>query len=175
MYSVSIWQAVASYRDDPDHLGISALDYAGPGPRGAVVDHLDAVILGAAEVDLEFNVNVTLGADGRIIGGSGGHADAAAGAKLTVITTRLRAGRHAKLVEKVGHVTTPGRDVDVVVTEAWGGGESGTRGAGGSAAACGAAGSGDRRSCAGGGAAAGDARGNRGPDRGGQRITGTGR
>jgi len=62
-------------------------------------------------------VNVTTGTDGMILGGSGGHADTAAGAKLTLITTQLAAGNHAKVVDRVTTVTTPGETVDAVVTE----------------------------------------------------------
>jgi citrate lyase alpha subunit len=51
---------------------------ANPRNRGAVVNQRDTMILGAAEVDVNFNVNVTTGADGIILGGSGGHADATA-------------------------------------------------------------------------------------------------
>jgi len=111
-------EAVRSYARDPRHIGMSAARYASPGKRGAVVDQLDAVILGATEVDRAFNVNVTTGSHGVILGGSGGHADTAAGAKLAIVTTRLAAGGHAKLVERVRTVTTPGGTVDVVVTEA---------------------------------------------------------
>lgn len=110
--------AVRSYRDDPRHQGMSAATYAGPHVGGAVVDHVDAVVLGAAEVDLGFNVNVTTKAGGTIIGGSGGHADTAAGARLSIVTTRLTAAGFAKLVPQVGTLTTPGATVDVVVTEA---------------------------------------------------------
>ena len=46
-----------------------------------VVNNLDFVILGATEIDLDFNVNVTTTSLGNIIGGSGGHANAAHGAK----------------------------------------------------------------------------------------------
>lgn len=111
-------EAVASYRDDPAHQAMSASMYANPHNRGAVVNRLDAMILGAAEVDLGFDVNVTLGADGVILGGSGGHADTAAGAKLAIVTTQLSARTHPKIVERVASVTTPGETVDVVVTEA---------------------------------------------------------
>jgi citrate lyase subunit alpha/citrate CoA-transferase len=110
--------AVESYARNPRHLGMSASVYASPGPRGAVVDLLDTVVLGAAEIDTDFNVNVTTRADGMIIGGSGGHADTAAGAQLTIITTRLTAAGYPKVVERVGTVTTPGETVDVLVTEA---------------------------------------------------------
>ena len=110
--------AVDSYRRDEAHLGMSASMYANPHNRGAVVNQLDAMILGAAEIDVDFNVNVTTGTDGIIMGGSGGHADAAAGAKLAIVTTRLNAGGYAKIVERVTTVTTPGETIDVLVTEA---------------------------------------------------------
>ncbi|BBU59099.1 citrate lyase subunit alpha [Mameliella alba] len=111
-------EAVRSYRDDPRHQAMSAATYAAPHIGGAVVDRVDAVVLGAAEVDLEFNVNVTTRAGGVLIGGSGGHADTAAGAQLSIVTTRLTAAGFAKIVPQVGTLTTPGPTIDVVVTEA---------------------------------------------------------
>ncbi len=112
-------EAVHSYRSHTAHVGMSASDYANPQRADAVVNQLDAVILGASEVDMEFNVNVTTGGDGAILGGSGGHADCAAGADLCVIVTRLSArGGRSRIVEQVRTRTTPGRDVDAVVTEA---------------------------------------------------------
>ena len=109
--------AVESCRRDEAHQGMTASMYANPHNRGAVVNQLDAMILGAAEIDVDFNVNVTTGTDGIIMGGSGGHADAAAGAKLAIVTTRLNAGGYAKIVDRVTTVTTPGETVDVLVTE----------------------------------------------------------
>ncbi len=111
-------RAVESYARDPRHLAMSAEMYASASIGGAVVDRLDAVVLGAAEVDLEFNVNVTTKADGVIMGGSGGHADTAAGAALAIITTRLSAAGYPKVVDRVLTRTTPGETVDAVVTEA---------------------------------------------------------
>ena len=111
-------RAIDSYRRDPRHMAMSASLYANPHGRGAMVDRLSAMILGAAEVDLDFNVNVTTGSSGRILGGSGGHADTADGAQLAIVTTRLAAGGGPKIVDRVGCVTTPGATIDVVVTEA---------------------------------------------------------
>ncbi|MBV9654327.1 MAG: citrate lyase subunit alpha [Acetobacteraceae bacterium] len=111
-------EAVASFRRNSAHQMMSASMYANPWTRGAVVDQLDCMILGAAEIDLDFNVNVSTGTDGRIIGGSGGHSDTAAGAKLALVTTQLTAGRFAKIVRRVSTVTTPGETVDAVATEA---------------------------------------------------------
>ena len=110
-------RAVESYRRNRAHQAMSASMYANPHNRGAVVNQLDCVILGAAEIDLDFNVNVTTGSDGVILGGAGGHSDTAAGAKLTIVTTRLAAGGNLKVVERVGTVSTPGDSIDVLVTE----------------------------------------------------------
>jgi citrate lyase subunit alpha/citrate CoA-transferase len=111
-------RAVRSYRDNPAHQGMSASLYANPWNRGAVTNRLDTMILGAAEVDLDFNVNVTTRSNGVLMGGSGGHADTACGAKLAIVTTRLKAGKYPKIVDSVTTVTTPGSTIDVVVTEA---------------------------------------------------------
>jgi citrate lyase subunit alpha/citrate CoA-transferase len=111
-------RAVDSYRNDRRHQAMSASLYANPHTRGAIVDQLDVMLLGAAEVDLEFNVNVTTGAGGIILGGSGGHADTAAGSKLALVATRLAASAGPKIVESVGCLTTPGETIDAVVTEA---------------------------------------------------------
>jgi citrate lyase subunit alpha/citrate CoA-transferase len=111
-------RAVESYRNDPRHQAMSASLYANPHNRGPIVDQLDVMLLGAAEVDLDYNVNVTTGAGGAILGGSGGHADTAAGAKLALVATRLAASAGPKIVERVGCLTTPGETIDAVVTEA---------------------------------------------------------
>ena len=46
-------KAVESIRTDPRHQEISAMHYASPSSRSAVVDSLDVVILGATEIDTE--------------------------------------------------------------------------------------------------------------------------
>lgn len=110
-------RAVQSYRDNPRHLPMDASMYANPHNKGAVVNRLDVMILGATEIDLDFNVNVTTGSDGVIIGGSGGHSDTAAGSKLTIIVTNLVKARLPIIKRRVTTVTTPGETVDVLVTE----------------------------------------------------------
>jgi citrate lyase subunit alpha/citrate CoA-transferase len=110
--------AVASFRRNPYHQAMTASMYANPHNKGAVVNRLSTMVLGATEIDLAFNVNVTTGAGGRIMGGSGGHSDTAAGAELAIVTTRLCARDVPKIVDNVATVTTPGETVDVLVTEA---------------------------------------------------------
>ena len=110
-------EAIKSIASNPNHLEIGADFYASPFNAGAAVNKLDAVILGATEIDTDFNVNVVTGSDGVIMGGSGGHADAAAGARVTIIVANLLRGRLPIIVDKVLTATTPGETIDVLVTE----------------------------------------------------------
>lgn len=109
--------AVRSYRENNSHIAMSGNLYGNPHNAGAVVNDLDIVILGATEMDLDFNVNVTTGSGGVIMGGSGGHADTAAGAKLTVIVSKLVSARIPLVRDRVTTITTPGETVDVLVTD----------------------------------------------------------
>lgn len=110
-------KAVESIRTDPRHREISAFEYASPANEHAWVNSLDAVILGATEIDTDFNVNVHTNSSGTIMGGSGGHSDTAAGAKLAMVIAPLFRARQPIITERVSCVSTPGRDIDVFVTQ----------------------------------------------------------
>jgi len=110
-------KAVESIRTDPRHMEISAMQYASPASRSAVVDSLDVVILGATEIDTDFNVNVHTDSNGYIMGGSGGHSDTAAGAKLSMIIAPMFRARLPIVTDKVTCVSTPGENIDVLVTQ----------------------------------------------------------
>ena len=110
-------KAVESLREDPRHQEISAMHYAAPGTRSAVVDSLDVVILGATEIDTDFNVNVHTDSNGVIMGGSGGHSDTAAGAKLSMIIAPMFRARLPIVTDRVTCISTPGKDIDVLVTQ----------------------------------------------------------
>jgi citrate lyase subunit alpha/citrate CoA-transferase len=110
-------KAVESYRRNLTHQGMSGSMYANPFNKGAVVNNLDIMILGATEIDTDFNVNVTTDSNGIIMGGSGGHSDTAAGAKLSIVVTKLIKGRLPIIKDKVTTVTTSGESIDVVVTD----------------------------------------------------------
>jgi len=109
--------AVESVKIRDNHVKIDAHTYANIDNPDNIVNKLDVVVLGASEIDLDFNVNVTTGTDGVILGGSGGHADTAAGAKLAIIVSKLVNARLSCLVERVTTVTTPGETIDVLVTD----------------------------------------------------------
>lgn len=110
-------KAIESIRENPKHQEISAMRYASPSAKSAAVDSLDVVILGATQVDTEFNVNVHTDSNGYIMGGSGGHSDTAAGSKLAIIVAPLIRARLPLIVDQVLCKSTPGETVDVVVTQ----------------------------------------------------------
>ena len=110
-------EAVRSLRENAAHREVSAAHYASPTAKSSIVDNLDVVILGATEVDLDFNVNVHTDSAGNIMGGSGGHSDTAAGAKLAMIIAPLVRARLPLVMERVLCITTPGATVDAVVTQ----------------------------------------------------------
>ena len=110
-------KAVESIRTNPNHQEISALQYASPSSKSAAVDSLDVVILGATEIDTNFNVNVHTDSNGYIMGGSGGHSDTAAGAKLSMIIAPMFRARLPIVTDKVNCISTPGEDIDVLVTQ----------------------------------------------------------
>lgn len=110
-------KAIESYRNNKKHQGMSASMYGNPHNKGCVANNLDVMILGATEIDTDFNVNVTTSSNGVIMGGSGGHNDTAAGSKLSIVVTQLTKGRLPIVVDRVTTVTTPGETIDVLVTE----------------------------------------------------------
>ena len=110
-------KAVESIRTDPRHMEISAMRYASPSSKSAAVDSLDVVILGATEIDTDFNVNVHTDSNGYIMGGSGGHSDTAAGAKLSMIIAPMFRARLPIVTDHVKCISTPGKDIDVLVTQ----------------------------------------------------------
>ena len=110
-------RAVRSIAQNPRHQEISASRYASPLAKSAAINSLDVVVLGATQIDTAFNVNVHTDSNGYIMGGSGGHSDTAAGARLAMIVAPLFRARLPIVVDKVLCVSTPGSTVDVLVTQ----------------------------------------------------------
>ena len=109
-------QAAQSLARNPNHIEISANQYANWGSKGASVDRLDVVVLSALEIDTQFNVNVLTGSDGVLRGASGGHCDTAIASALSIIVAPLVRGRIPTLVDNV--LTTITRtSVDILVTD----------------------------------------------------------
>lgn len=110
-------KAVESLGTNPQHREVAASHYASPLAKSSIVDSLDVVILGATQVDKNFNVNVHTNSQGIIMGGSGGHSDAAAGAKMAMIIAPFSRARMSLVVDRVQTISTPGSTIDVLVTQ----------------------------------------------------------
>ncbi len=109
--------AIESMQNDRNHFFAGIDHYAHVHGKGCLVNNLDVIVLGATEVDVNFNVNTVTFSNGMLSHPIGGHQDTAAGAKLTIITAPLMRGRLPIIVDEVTTVTTPGETVDAVVTE----------------------------------------------------------
>ncbi|QEM66997.1 citrate lyase subunit alpha [Geobacter sp. FeAm09] len=109
--------AVESLGRNRNHREMSADMYANPFNAGTVVNRLDCVILGATEVDVDFNVNVNTESNGYLLHNTGGHSDCAAGARLSIIVAPSIRGRLPIIRDAVTTVTTPGDTVGAIVTE----------------------------------------------------------
>ena len=75
------------------------------------------IFAGATEIDTNFNVNVHTDSNGIIMGGSGGHSDICAGSKMSVIIAPMFRNRLPMILDRVTTITTPGKDIDVLVTQ----------------------------------------------------------
>lgn len=109
--------AINSLRDDPNHFEITTEHYASPTAKSTVASHLDVSIVGATEIDTDFNVNVHTDSTGYIIGGSGGHTDITHFAKTAIVVAPLSRARTPIVVDKVTTLSTPGSSIDLLVTQ----------------------------------------------------------
>ena len=101
-----------------DHLEATSTigEYADPTMKGRNTDLLDTVILGATEVDTNFNVNVNTHSDGRMLHGIGGHQDVSAASNLTIITVPVYRKKTPIVLENVTTISTPSDVIDAIVT-----------------------------------------------------------
>ncbi len=107
---------VRSLRENPRHANTSpftSYNFHGKGNLAALVD---AVVLGATEVDVNFNANVVTHSDGSLLHGIGGWQDCLFG-KCVILAIPSFRDRVPIIVDHVTTLCGPGELVDVVVTE----------------------------------------------------------
>lgn len=110
-------EAVRSGRENPRHIESTPFDSYGPQGAGCSANMLDFSLLGATEIDLDFNVNVNTHSDGMLRHGIGGHQDVAVSSSCCIVTAPLFRKRIPIVREKVTTVSCPGEAVDVLITE----------------------------------------------------------
>lgn len=114
------FDAVAA-RAIADNANIVEIDnsmYANMFNKSCALDKLNFGVLGALEIDVDFNINILTGSSGEMMSGLGGGPDVADGADISIVTLPIVRGRIPSVVNKVFTCCTPGSSVAVVVTEA---------------------------------------------------------
>lgn len=110
--------AASAISTRPGVVEIDNADYANAYSKGGFLNREDFGILGALEVDTDFNVNILTGSSGEMMGGLGGGPDVAGGAAISIVTIPIIRGRTSSVVKKVFTLCTPGETIAAVVTEA---------------------------------------------------------
>ena len=107
---------VKSMREDPRHQDTSPFTSYNFHGKGNFASMVDVAVLGATEVDLEFNGNVVTHSDGRLLHGIGGWQNCLAARCAMLLVPSFR-DRIPVIVDDVTTVCGPGEMIDVVVTE----------------------------------------------------------
>lgn len=109
-------EGVRSMRENPEHVNTSpftSYNYHGKGNFASLVD---AAVLGATEVDLNFNANVVTHSDGYLLHGIGGWQNCLF-SKCTILAIPSFRDRIPVIVDEVTTLVGPGELIDVIVTE----------------------------------------------------------
>jgi citrate lyase subunit alpha/citrate CoA-transferase len=108
--------AVESIARDPRHVATSPFTSYNYHGKGNFASMVDAAVLGATEVDIDFNANVNTHSDGVLLHGIGGWQNCLF-AGCTILAVPSFRDRIPVLVNRVTTITGPGELIDVVVTE----------------------------------------------------------
>mgnify|MGYP002639643316 CR=1 FL=1 len=109
-------EGVRSMRENSGHLNTSPFTSYNFHGKGNFASMLDAVVLGATEVDLNFNANVVTHSDGYLLHGIGGWQNCMFGKTVILAIPSFR-DRIPVIVDEVTTLVAPGELVDVIVTE----------------------------------------------------------
>jgi citrate lyase subunit alpha/citrate CoA-transferase len=108
--------AVHSIASDPRHVATSPFTSYNFHGKGNFASMVDAVVLGATEIDLDFNANVITHSDGRMLHGIGGWQNCLY-AGCTILAVPSFRDRIPTIVDEVTTLTGPGELIDIVATE----------------------------------------------------------
>ncbi len=107
---------VQSLAGNPRHVATSPFTSYNYHGKGNFASMVDAVVLGATEIDAHFNANVVTHSDGRLLHGIGGWQNCLE-AGCTILAVPSFRDRIPVIVDEVTTLCGPGELIDVVVTE----------------------------------------------------------
>ncbi|MGH2571081.1 MAG: citrate lyase subunit alpha, partial [bacterium] len=109
-------EGVRSMRENAAHVNTSPFTSYNWHGKGNFASMVDVTVLGATEVDVDFNANVVTHSDGKLLHGIGGWQNCLFG-KCAMLALPSVRDRIPVLVDRVTTLTGPGELIDVVVTE----------------------------------------------------------
>ena len=109
-------EGVRSMRENPGHINTSPFTSYNYHGKGNFAGMVDVVVLGATEVDVNFNANVATHSDGVLLHGIGGWQNCLF-AKCTILPIPAFRNRIPIIVGEVTTLCGPGELIDVIVTE----------------------------------------------------------
>ncbi|MBS1262604.1 MAG: Citrate lyase alpha chain [Calditrichaeota bacterium] len=109
-------EGVRSMRENPAHVNTSPFTSYNYHGKGNFATMVDAVVLGATEVDVNFNANVVTHSDGMLLHGIGGWQNCLF-SRCTILPIPSMRDRMPIIVDEVTTLVGPGELIDVIVTE----------------------------------------------------------
>jgi citrate lyase subunit alpha/citrate CoA-transferase len=109
-------KGVQSMADNPNHVWTSPFTSYNYHGKGNFAGMVDVVILGATEVDVNFNANVVTHSDGLLLHGIGGWQNCLF-SKTVILPIPLFRDRIPVVLDEVTTICGPGELIDVIVTE----------------------------------------------------------
>lgn len=109
-------EGVRSIRENKSHVNTSPFTSYNFHGKGNFASMVDAVVLGATEVDVNFNANVVTHSDGYLLHGIGGWQNCLY-SKCTILAIPSFRDRIPVIVDEVTTLCGPGKLIDVIATE----------------------------------------------------------
>ncbi len=109
-------EGVRSMRENSNHVWTSPFTSYNYHGKGNFADMVDVAILGATEVDIDFNANVVTHSDGYLLHGIGGWQNCLF-SKTVILPIPLFRNRIPVVRDRVTTLCGPGELIDVIVTE----------------------------------------------------------
>jgi citrate lyase subunit alpha/citrate CoA-transferase len=109
-------EGVRSMRENPNHVNTSPFTSYNFHGKGNFASMVDVAVLGATEVDVNFNGNVVTHSDGYLLHGIGGWQNCLY-SKCTILAIPSFRDRIPVIVDEVTTLVGPGELIDVIITE----------------------------------------------------------
>ncbi len=109
-------EGVRSMRENPNHVNTSPFTSYNFHGKGNFASMVDVAVLGATEVDINFNANVVSHSDGYLLHGIGGWQNCLY-SKCTILAIPSFRDRIPVIIDEVTTLCGPGELIDVVITE----------------------------------------------------------